>query len=438
MYAGRKLHQWHAHGPLPWLAERNVVGAFEALVTSKAVQDIGDFCNWIGDLSARIHAGDHAQGDHGQGVMGAWDQRLPSLFWGDAYVKFLLGEAGRTKEFFDKLANGLVQKIGGSVSYKAAANKNYGRVSKKQMEYASFGLLAQHAALDHMCGCFHRLLRAEPDGEITEVRQARQSRSSNGALLILGSLVPGQRTPEDSLADVENAISFSDQQLQTTPSSNNLSSSQPSPLSNSGVKQPIVVLLSVHKDYQAQFEEGKTRLLQCGAGAVKDAPSCIEDPADMAKCLREALDEACSMQGVSPPQPEKVSLEKLQVMFEMQKAHTKAKDDMLCAGGLLDLVRGSVTCHTEEDVRNVYEAALDWTLAHDGADVVRVKNGFHKPAVGGYCDLKLFVQVSEDHGEENRALHHICELQVHLKDFLDKKKYTHMPYVVDRGDFDDS
>ena len=36
-FAGRSLHQWHAHDDLPWLTEQNVVGTFEALVHSGAI-----------------------------------------------------------------------------------------------------------------------------------------------------------------------------------------------------------------------------------------------------------------------------------------------------------------------------------------------------------------------------------------------------------------
>ncbi|CAE7210352.1 ABA2 [Symbiodinium sp. KB8] len=36
-FAGRSLHQWHAHDDLPWLTQQNVVGTFEALVHSGAV-----------------------------------------------------------------------------------------------------------------------------------------------------------------------------------------------------------------------------------------------------------------------------------------------------------------------------------------------------------------------------------------------------------------
>merc|ERR1712054_110021 len=110
--------------------------------------------------------------------------------------------------------------------------------------------------------------------------------------------------------------------------------------------------------------------------------------------------------------------------------------DLLCSGGLLDLVRGSLVCSTEEEVKAVYDKALQWTLPHDSAEVVRVKNGFHTPVTGGYCDLKLFVQVAHDSGDSMGRVCHICELQVHLEMFLEKKKFTHMPYVIDRGDFD--
>ena len=119
-----------------------------------------------------------------------------------------------------------------------------------------------------------------------------------------------------------------------------------------------------------------------------------------------------------------------------------------------------------------------------------MKNGFHSPAAGGYCDLKqkpqqipsgvglhvpvfcieleqlrLFLLIAHDKPQDGamvgskagqvnfsnqcglcevggisfviwlscpiilRQVCHICELQVHLKQFLACKKYTHLPYV---------
>merc|ERR1711948_83413 len=88
--------------------------------------------------------------------------------------------------------------------------------------------------------------------------------------------------------------------------------------------------------------------------------------------------------------PETVS-ENAELLFDVRKSQTGNKDDLLCAGGLLDMVRGSITCTTEDEVAKVYGEARKLTVEKDGAEVVRVKNGFHTPAVGGYCDLKLFL-----------------------------------------------
>ncbi|CAE7194474.1 tpm [Symbiodinium sp. CCMP2456] len=41
-FAGRSLHQWHAHDDLPWLTQQNVVGTFEALVHCGAVVSMED------------------------------------------------------------------------------------------------------------------------------------------------------------------------------------------------------------------------------------------------------------------------------------------------------------------------------------------------------------------------------------------------------------
>ncbi|CAE7194492.1 Cbwd1 [Symbiodinium sp. CCMP2456] len=98
-----------------------------------------------------------------------------------------------------------------------------------------------------------------------------------------------------------------------------------------------------------------------------------------------------------------------------------------------------------KEFEQIYNLALTLTVENDHATVVRagtpeVKNGFHSPSAGGYCDLKLFLLIAhdkpEDGGTDGSKVCHICELQVHLKQFLACKKFTHLPYVIDRGDFD--
>eukprot|EP00434_Breviolum_minutum_P018673 symbB.v1.2.016476.t1/scaffold1252.1/size200744/24 len=141
--------------------------------------------------------------------------------------------------------------------------------------------------------------------------------------------------------------------------------------------------------------------------------------------------------------------EDLSVRSELKHAETKRH---LQAGG----VRGSAmpkefsspvskiaywiirTCFAEFE--EIYNLAMSLTVENDHATVVRVKNGFHSPAAGGYCDLKLFLLIAHDKPQDGAMVGskvcHICELQVHLKQFLACKKYTHLPYVIDRGDFD--
>jgi hypothetical protein len=454
-YLGRILHQWHAHGDLPWLTERNVVGAFEALVYSKSVEDMGDFCTWIGDLRARMHAFilESPGSPSAAPSQGAWDARMPRLFWGDAYTKFLLGEASRSAPVFHKIAQNLVDAVGGSVFYTKAPNKNYSRISKKQVEYATFGLLAFHVALDHMSGCFRRVIRADLDGEPDE---ARHVKSRTGAVLVVGSLAASGRSVAESFDNIELAVEAG---CQDYPSSSRARDGRKSSLtsewqplesrSTSAVmsaqistkgKLPVLVLLMVDHECRENLEEGKARLLDCGADVVLGLDGPLE-ATNVRNILSSGLAEAYSARGVAAPVPEKESSpEKLQLLFEMQKSQTRFKPDLLCAGGLLDLVRGSICCSTEQEVRAIYDAALALTLHDDSAEVVRVKNGFHTPVTGGYADLKLFVQVAHDSGESagesTGRVCHICELQVHLASFLEKKKFTHMPYVIDRGDFD--
>lgn len=430
MFLGRPLHQWHAHGDLPWLTAKNVVGAFEALTLTRAVQDMGDFCTWVGELSAAISASDHISG---RTQLGAWDLRLPPLFWGDVYSKFILGEAARAAPIFHDIARKLVARVGGSAIYKDAPNKGYGRLVKKQLEYASFGLLVLHAALNLMPGVFLKAVRADLGHGYEDVdHQPDEESEGAGAVLIIGSVAS-----ETHLRDTIAAVTA----LAT-----------PSPEG----EQPI--LLVVLGREALLNEDGCAQLAKAGADEVEVLDGPLEVPPVLAS-LRKGLATARSKRrwqtapgigrgnvsgslattsGEIPGSPSpmgsiaKVSSEKAQLLFEILKGRTLNSDDLYCAGGLLDLVRGSITCNTEEEVKKVYEAAISLTVENDMAEVVRVKNGFRTPAVGGYCDLKLFVMVVHHH----ERVHHICELQVHMKDFLECKRFTHMPYVIDRGDYD--
>merc|ERR1712216_550851 len=292
----RTLHQWHAHGDLPWLTRNNVVGAFEALVHSDSVQDMTEFCAWIGELSAQIHAGD--ADSESQGVLGAWDTRLPRLFWGDVYTRFLLGEASRSKPVFDDIVRRLVKKVGGKVSYKDVPIKNYKRIAKKQVEYASFGMLAFHVALDHMSGCFQKLLRTDLEMGLKETKH-KHTHSRTGAILVLALLGPGVRTPAECIGDAEIAIQAARAPHSSEPT--NQESAQPEspaspPTASSdacSVHAPVVVLFQVHPDYKEHFQEAKAKLEERGADVVSGWFGARSDEVGaMRSTLESALKEA--------------------------------------------------------------------------------------------------------------------------------------------------
>jgi len=210
--------------------------------------------------------------------------------------------------------------------------------------------------------------------------------------------------------------------------------------------RPLIVVALVRypgvKDVETKFQEAKQHLLKEGADAVVAREGSNLEGGGARILLENGLADARERRGLLEDERqvmESISSEKAQILFEMRKCNTAYPGDLLCAGGLLDLVRGSIVCTTEEQVRNIFDAAMNFTIKDDGCQVVRIKNGFHTPAVGGYCDLKLFLFIAKDEyifgGRPNKC-YHICELQVHLQSFLDCKQYTHLPYQADRGDFD--
>merc|ERR1712046_239868 len=128
------------------------------------------------------------------------------------------------------------------------------------------------------------------------------------------------------------------------------------------------------------FEEESRILKECGADAVQLMDGPLEVP-NVRQKLEIALRDAYANRGLAEPRIETVkNVDQLHLAFEIRKSRTKCRNDLLCAGGLLDLVRGSIVCTTEAEVKKVYEAALRLSVQHDSAEVVRVKNGFNTPA----------------------------------------------------------
>lgn len=475
-YNERPLHQWHAHGDLPWLLEQNCVGAFEALIDSEAVPDEVGFCGWVGSLRARLLRAESLKpsleslrssriGNSAARIgtaAAAWDPLLPDIFWGEVYTQFLLGEAARAKPVFDRVVVKLVQSTGLMASaYKPAPNKNYVRVVKKQVDYATIGFLAMHQALDLMPGFFSQAVRADLQANSksgvagTDLYVKTSSTSyKDAASLVIGE-VSSDRKLESTLAAVKSVS-------QAGEGSDNIKSNS-----------PVVVLLTrgashTTTDFMSVAEEAVPALLEAGADAVVMQP---EDPNALRETLWSGLQQAFqnkASNGEATPKPDALADdqnaggegalsnashfqellqgeppahgfngEERRLLFELRKNHTGNGKDLLCAGGLLDLVRGSITCQTEGDMAALYGQALRLTIQKDGAEVVRVKNGFKAPVAGGYSDLKVFMLVcQEDEGDSSR-LCHICELQMHLPWYLHQKSHSHLPYVIDRGDHDE-
>jgi len=213
-------------------------------------------------------------------------------------------------------------------------------------------------------------------------------------------------------------------------------------------RPPPVVVVLLRGEGPVQAAEAQERLRASGADAVvlQDGPLEGGETGNVRDLLARGLTEAWSNSGLSKVAsqkdliPQRPSPQRAELLFDARKCKTGNMEDLMCAGGLLDLVRGSITCSTEQEVKEIYTLALGFTVEHDRAEVLRVKNCFHTPGQGGYCDLKMFMRIADGGGSKDGGdvVWHICELQVHLERFLAKKKYTHMPYVIGRGDFDHS
>merc|ERR1712125_36690 len=102
---------------------------------------------------------------------------------------------------------------------------------------------------------------------------------------------------------------------------------------------------------------------------------------------------------------------------------------------ICDILGAEVSVGSFRELLTLYNMWCSFTLAKDGCQVVRVKNGFSKDAeeaAGGYKDLKLWVMVAS----QGRYL--TAELQMHIHSVLEVKKYMHLAYECYRGSFDHS
>jgi hypothetical protein len=103
-------------------------------------------------------------------------------------------------------------------------------------------------------------------------------------------------------------------------------------------------------------------------------------------------------------------------------------------GNVLDIVRGSVSCATEDQIVGVMESIAEAFV------VVRVKNTMHADAktVGEYRDIKMLVVVSSSDpvynsvASESGGVNMICEIQLLLNSYLEVKKSMHPLYKIVR------
>lgn len=103
------------------------------------------------------------------------------------------------------------------------------------------------------------------------------------------------------------------------------------------------------------------------------------------------------------------------------------------AGGIVDVVRFSVSCASAQEMAAVYKRLMSCKLKRDSLEVVRVKNGFHEEAraMMGYRDIKLNF-ITPVPGREDCCV--IGECQLLLESFLRIKEFQHILYEVIRGD----
>eukprot|EP00913_Durusdinium_trenchii_P009655 g9072.t1 len=72
---------------------------------------------------------------------------------------------------------------------------------------------------------------------------------------------------------------------------------------------------------------------------------------------------------------------------------------------------------------------MSLTVENDHATVVRVKNGFHSPAAGGYCDLKLFLLIAHDRPEDGSIVGSKVPSTIRLRVFEQGMLLPGLPYL---------
>ena len=156
-------------------------------------------------------------------------------------------------------------------------------------------------------------------------------------------------------------------------------------------------------------------------------------------------------------------------MKERERAQEKARDDYSdrtpgpAEAWLFDVVRGKIVCVTGDEVLAVWHALQ--AMSH--VDVVRVKNRCKEPKFNGYRDFLINLRVRIDGDNDNaksdevrlpratesdavaaaesegpsqtnvRAVWHMCELQLHIKQIVDVEKelHSHVAYEFFRNYF---
>ena len=96
---------------------------------------------------------------------------------------------------------------------------------------------------------------------------------------------------------------------------------------------------------------------------------------------------------------------------------------------LMDIVRGSVTCQTIEQLLTAYAKLTEMcTQQSSPFKMARVKNGFADTQnTAAYKDIKVNLLYTSKNDDKLRL---ICEMQFLLSDYLVLKKKSHKPYEV--------
>lgn len=146
---------------------------------------------------------------------------------------------------------------------------------------------------------------------------------------------------------------------------------------------------------------------------------------------REALEEEVAMGNSS----QVLNLEPdLSIDPETATSEQLALQELLTPGCFVcDLVGAEVSVGSYRELLAMYRKLRTWRLTENGCQVVRTKNGFSKEAPdseGGYRDLKVWIMVACN------GTTIVAELQIHLSEVLEQKKYMHLAYECFRGSFD--